>query len=639
MVEEAEGVVTTSPQEEGSHSKEGHNNNNNNNDSSASGKVERKKRRAERQKKRKRQHQQDAATEKREGEEDHESEVKIRNNDDGDDENRHRKKKRRKLNSGNGKQKKKKLSLAGSSAGTSVETASIVTEQNEAQQKESGSGTAVEHNRGKKRRKRGKSGGAADAKAHFEFVEDREGVQAKDDQSRKQEGKEEERKKKKPQSRIFPFGNFNKYYNVRDARHIGKMPRVFVLEDHFALLASEALGVPYEERPDLTQLLDESNLKTEQRHLPQQRSLLDRYMKDKTLMDIGCNSGVLTMQMAQNLRLGAVLGIDIDSGLIRRAWKMRSGYLTAKSKDEFWTKFERQKSGVQQPNLAKTSEDVDTDKSAPAAESSDGKLPNSSSSSSEPKSSGDMSEELILEKIYIPSSIDLMDSCDENEEQEEGEAAEQMMDEDDDTVAAAIEVDGKKHDVMVAAVAKQLQEHSGSYTFPIFDADRFPENVRFATFNYVLLSRMLNDMQKDILKTKFNIVTCFSVTKWIHLNFGDRGIERLFRQVYDNLTEDGVFVLELQNFRSYRKRRHMTKRISAVYPTIKLRPNDFPKMLVEKIGFACHETRFVCRDSKLFKHFNRPIYFFYKQKPPGFDERVALDSVLRKQQQQQQQQE
>lgn len=46
-----------------------------------------------------------------------------------------------------------------------------------------------------------------------------------------------------------------------------------------------------------------------------------------------------------------------------------------------------------------------------------------------------------------------------------------------------------------------------------------------------------------------------SVTKWIHLNFGDEGIKTLFRKIFKSLKKGGIFILEPQNWKSYKKRK------------------------------------------------------------------------------------
>lgn len=39
---------------------------------------------------------------------------------------------------------------------------------------------------------------------------------------------------------------------------------------------------------------------------------------DKTILDIGCNKGVITIQVAELLNPKSILGIDIDSKLISK---------------------------------------------------------------------------------------------------------------------------------------------------------------------------------------------------------------------------------------------------------------------------------------------------------------------------------
>ncbi len=55
---------------------------------------------------------------------------------------------------------------------------------------------------------------------------------------------------------------------------------------------------------------------------------------------------------------------------------------------------------------------------------------------------------------------------------------------------------------------------------------------------------MENYIQNTDLTEKYDTICCFSTTKWIHLNFGDEGINRLFEKVHKSLRINGLFILE-----------------------------------------------------------------------------------------------
>lgn len=72
---------------------------------------------------------------------------------------------------------------------------------------------------------------------------------------------------------------------------------------------------------------------------------------------------------------------------------------------------------------------------------------------------------------------------------------------------------------------------------------RFPHNVKFVTGNYVLESEDL----LDAVVPEFDVITCLSTTKWMHLNFGDDGIKRVLKRIHAHL-RPGKLIYLLQLF-------------------------------------------------------------------------------------------
>lgn len=111
---------------------------------------------------------------------------------------------------------------------------------------------------------------------------------------------------------------------------------------------------------------------------------------------------------------------------------------------------------------------------------------------------------------------------------------------------------------------------------------------------------------------KFDLVSCLSVTKWIHLTEGDSGLLTLFQIIYNLTLPGGRAIIEYQPWSSYRNNRKTSPTTLRMFDTIKLRPEDFETILTRDIGFVV-EMRLGTPLSEA-KGFKRPILILVKER-------------------------
>ncbi|KAB1200581.1 putative RNA methyltransferase At5g51130 [Morella rubra] len=210
---------------------------------------------------------------------------------------------------------------------------------------------------------------------------------------------------------------------------------------------------------------------------PRLKVLKKEWFEDKDCLDIGCNSGIMTILIAKNFHCRSILGIDIDSNRIE---------------DAYW----HLKKFVRMAHAQKM--------------------------------------HLKASKLEVSRSADAMELS------------------------------------VTASPSKETKEISS----PLMERDLFGR-VSFQQENFVQ-SRWQPEKHYDT-------ILCLSVTKWVHLNWGDEGLITLFSKVWRLLLPGGVFVLEPQPWKSYENNR-----------------------LVSEIGFRRVED-VTCSLSGSKTGFNRPI--------------------------------
>ncbi|KAE9009613.1 hypothetical protein PR001_g16398 [Phytophthora rubi] len=284
---------------------------------------------------------------------------------------------------------------------------------------------------------------------------------------------------------------------------------------------------------------------------------LDRSWFDgKRGLDIGCNSGDLTIAIAKRLAPSYLLGVDVDPQLISRA----RGHLKDILRQE-----QIEKAFGEIPAVKTTSK---SDKKGSSAGHVDAESP------------ADVSGEAEQEVV----------------EKKEDEKKSNVKVGDGDAFASEMPLSfrlWKPSMQTQASVPKAIGKAAVGSEFPL--------NVIFKR----------EDIVADAHAGKeYDFITCFSVTKWIHLFHGDEGIKKVFEKIYELLTPGGRLIIEPQPWKSYHKRKFTSDVTAANYPKIQLRPKDFPKHLVEAVGFRSCEFLEVCQTSS--KGFRRPLYVAQK---------------------------
>ncbi|XP_054612052.1 7SK snRNA methylphosphate capping enzyme [Dunckerocampus dactyliophorus] len=324
------------------------------------------------------------------------------------------------------------------------------------------------------------------------------------------------------QKKKFQYGNYNKYYGYRNPS-ASEDPRIHVF------------------RPE--------------------------WFEGKHVLDLGCNSGHLTLYIAKMLRPARILGLDIDNGLVHAARKNIRHYLSELQTQEARRATQDKNDTKQEDGIPSESEKKHTERKENGNALKEGTNDSCGTDQAKAHRRDGKAEEMEQE------SCDKSGSC-----------------------SFPLSLQISRGPIAAPPLTETSSAHPGE----------FPSNVSFIKANYVLQ----NDNLLVTQRPEYDVILCLSVTKWVHLNWGDSGLKRLFKRVYRHLHPGGIFILEPQPWQSYVKRKKLTDTISRNFHSIRLKPDQFSSYLTNEVGFTSCE--FLGTPKSSTRGFQRPIYLFHK---------------------------
>ncbi|KAL7078072.1 hypothetical protein ACQ4LE_002364 [Meloidogyne hapla] len=113
-----------------------------------------------------------------------------------------------------------------------------------------------------------------------------------------------------------------------------------------------------------------------------------------------------------------------------------------------------------------------------------------------------------------------------------------------------------------------------------------------------------------MVREEYDVILALSISKWIHLNWGDEGIKRFFQRTFKHLNKGGRLLLELQDWSKYYKRAKTTPELLEIYKNIKFKPDQFKDYLINNVGFI--ECQELGTPKAVTRGFERPILVFKK---------------------------
>ena len=274
--------------------------------------------------------------------------------------------------------------------------------------------------------------------------------------------------------------------------------------------------------------------------------LRGEWFAGKRCVDIGCNEGLVSLSIAVQFHPASMLGIDIDTFLVGKAQEKLGRLRRAAARQAAQLEAEDE-----QARHRGGGEGEEDERRVPPSDSDDNRATEKKSDDGEPD-----------EQNGKGAAAEEDDACkDDNNDGDEG--------------AERGEGDG---------VGGRGGEPSSSRPTALADAGAALGSVSFRAGNF---------LEEYFPPHSVDAYLCLSVTKWIQLNWGDAGLKKMFKTVYDSLSPGGVFIVEPQPWKSYRqafRKQKMPEETRENFKAIELKPTQYGEYLRSEVGFRLVET-------------------------------------------------